>query len=373
MKNKIKPAQYDPYNLLSNSGNISIDSGVDYFAINLSQEMSGDFNITGSLKVNQFNVLSPHISNELISSSFENGCRIMAGLDNTVSGIDCCVVVGYNNNVSGQRNVVLFGDSVNLDAQNSVAIGNNISINHNGAAVFSDSTANPKISYAPDSLNIEYTGGAFIRSTSYFSEDIFTDSNLTVTGSISGLSLIINDNAKFLSPVTFEDSAIITGSLSISGSAEINGTTQLKSTFISGIRAATQFDIETYSGFVTGTYNTIAAFNSYTGTNYSNLTGLNYSISQALTTGSFYTYTGSTLQTQAVTLRTDQNISGIKSFKNRSEFCDGFMIPGSNNCDRYVPATANSTGTWGHITYSGNYLYVATGTNQWGRVQLSTW
>lgn len=373
MKNKIKPAQYEPYNLLSSSGNISIDSGIDYFSIDLSQEMSGNFNITGSLKINQFNVLSPEVSNTLPTSSFENGCRIVAGSQNNITGTDNVIIVGYNCIVSGERNSVLFGDSVNLGAQKSSALGSNISISHNGATVFADSTASPKISYAPDSLSIDYSGGAFIRNNCYFSNDIFSNANLTVTGLISGLSLTIDNNAKFLSNVIIEDSTIITGSLSVSGSTTINGQTQLQSTFITGSRATTIFDIQTYSGFVTGTYLTITNFSNYTGNINSTLISLNTGVTGRLPISSFNTYTGSTLQTQAVILTGNQNISGEKSFKQRAEFCNGLRLPAQNNCDRYVPTGSNATGDWGHIAYSGNYLYIATGTNQWGRIQISSW
>lgn len=373
MKNRIKPAQYEPYNLLSSSGNISIDSGVDYFSIDLSQQMSGDFNITGSLKINQFNVLSPDVSNTLPNSSFSNGCRIVAGSENNITGIDNVIVVGYNCIVSGEKNTVLFGDSINLGAQRSSALGNNISISHNGATVFSDSTANPKISYAPDSINIEYTGGAFIRSNSYFSNDIFSDANLTVTGAISGLSLTIDGTSKFLSSIIIEDSATITGSLFVTGSSKINGLTELQSTFITGVRAATHFDIQTYSGHVLSNFTTKTDFSNFTGDNKSLINILSGQITGKLSTSSFNTFTGSTLPLKVMMLTGYQNVSGIKSFKNTTEFCNGLKFPTQNNCDRYVPTGAISSGEIGHMVFSGKYLYVCTGTNLWGRTTLATW
>jgi hypothetical protein len=359
MKNKIKPAQYQPYDLLSVTGNISIDSGIDHFNIDLSEGLSGDFNITGSLKVNEFNVLSPDISNILPASSFSEGCRIVAGSENFVSGSNNCIVFGYNSVVSGIGNAVLFGDSVNLGAQNSVAIGNYISINHNGAAVFADST-NPKISYAPDSLSIEYTGGAFIRSNAYFTEDVFSNSDFTITGAISGLSLIIEDGARFLSSVTIEDSATITGNLSVTGSVLINGQTDLQTTFITGLQALTTFDIQSYSGHVASNFTTTGSFSDFTGKATS---GINLLSGQV---------TNPKISSQAVVLTGNQNISGIKSFKAITEFCDGIKFLAQNNCDRYVPLTSTSTGQFGHVAYSGNYLYVATGTNLWGRIQISS-
>ena len=369
MKNKIKPAQYQPYDLLSVTGNISIDSGIDHFNVDLSEGLSGDFDITGSLKVNQFNVLSPDVSNTLPESSFSEGCRILAGSENFVSGSNNCVVFASNSVVSGIGNAVLFGDSVNLGAQNSVAIGNYISINHNGAAVFADSTANPKISYAPDSLSIEYTGGAFIRSNAYFTEDVFSNSDFTITGAISGLSLTIEDGARFLSSVTIEDSATITGNLSVTGSVLIKGQTNLQSTFITGLRALTTFDIQSYSGHVASNFTTTSSFSAFTGITTS---GINFLNTGQLSVLDFNTYTGSILPSQAVVLTGDQNVSGRKSFKQTAEFCDGIKFLAQNNCDRYVPTSSTSTGEFGRVAYSGNYLYIATGTNLWGRIQISS-
>jgi hypothetical protein len=370
MKNKIQPAQYKPYDLISVTGNISIDSGLDYFNINLSEEIAGDFDIAGTLKVNSFNVLSPDDSNILSDTSFSNGCRILAGFDNIISGNNNCIVFGSDNVVSGIGNAVLFGNSVNLDAQNSVAIGSYITINHNGAAVFADSTSNPKVSYATDSINIEYTGGAFFRSKTYFSEDAFSDSNFTITGAISGLSLTIGNNARFLSNVNIQDNAIVSGTFSVTGSATVKGTTNLESTFITGLRALTTFDMSVYSGYAASNFTTKAQFTAFTG---ETRTGINLLNTGKLSISAFNTYTGSTLSSQAVRLTGNQNVSGRKSFKDITEFCNGLKFLAQNNCDRYIPPTSTSTGEFGHMAFSGRFLYVATGTNQWGRVQLSSW
>ncbi len=37
-----------------------------------------------------------------------------------------------------------------------------------------------------------------------------------------------------------------------------------------------------------------------------------------------------------------------------------------------APATAGSTGSTGQLAYDDNYLYLATGTNTWARVSLTT-
>jgi hypothetical protein len=373
MKNKIKPAQYEPYDLLSSTGNISIDSGSDYFNIDLSEELGGNFNITGALKVNGFNVLSPDDTNTLSDFSFSKGCRVFAGSGNFLSGSNNCVVFGSDNTLSGIGNAVLFGKNVNLSAQNSASIGSNISITHNGATVFGDSTNNSKISYAPDSLSIEYTGGAFIRTTTHFSENVFADSNFTITGAISGLSLTIEDNAKFLSNINVQESAVITGSLSVTGSTTIKGTTNLESTFITGLRAVTTFDIASYSGHVLSNFTTKSEFSAFTGETRTGINLLNTQITGKLAISTFDNYTGLTLSSQAIRLTGDQVVSGRKNFKDIIEFCGGLKFLAQNNCDRYVPKSGNATGEFGTMAYSGNFLYVATGDNKWGRIQITNW
>ena len=52
MKNKLNPRQYDPYALNTPSGNLIFEEQVDHFDCHLSEYLTGDFNITGSLQVN---------------------------------------------------------------------------------------------------------------------------------------------------------------------------------------------------------------------------------------------------------------------------------------------------------------------------------
>lgn len=52
------------------------------------------------------------------------------------------------------------------------------------------------------------------------------------------------------------------------------------------------------------------------------------------------------------------------------------LVVAGTGLARYVapPATPTSSGVSGYnISFSGGYFYGCTGTNKWGRVQLSSW
>ena len=147
--------------------------------------------------------------------------------------------------------------------------------------------------------------------------------------------------------------ALSCASVSASGGAVFNNTV-----VITGQNAVTFFDLNTktsqISGFVTGNYVTNTRFNTYTG---GALATINKAIDYSLPV-----------------YRTGiQEISGEKTFKSTTDFCDGMTFLSSNNCTRYVPTTSTSTGERGRVAYSGRFLYIATGDNMWGRIQISTW
>ena len=95
MKNKIKTAQYEPYNLISSSGNLLIDSGIDFFNFDVSRTLNGDFDFIDSLKVDGMNCVSPNSTNSIFD--FLDGSRIFGGSFNEVSGSNCYVYGGDDN------------------------------------------------------------------------------------------------------------------------------------------------------------------------------------------------------------------------------------------------------------------------------------
>jgi hypothetical protein len=95
-------------------------------------------------------------------------------------------------------------------------------------------------------------------------------------------------------------------------------------------------------------------------------TGLNSPASQPSVDGALIYQTGSS----------GQNLYLVKSGQWKTilpyEEISGNV---DQNYIRYVspPLTAISSGRKGDLSFNGTYLYAATGTNQWGRIQLSSW
>jgi len=373
MKNKIQPAQYKPYDLISETGNISIDSGLDYFNIDLSESIIGNFDIEGSLKISGFNVISPDISNSISQEAYSNGSRVLFGNNNVVNGSQNVIINGNDNNLTGTNNLILFGNNSDLIAQDSVAIGNNISINHNGAAVFADTTSSSKNSQTQNSLTIEYMGGVFVRSKTHFSEDVFSDSNFTITGAISGLSLTVQNNANFLSNINISGSSVFNQSANFYQNISVLGTANLQQLFVSGSRVLTSSELDSYKTFASNTFATKSQLLNLSTEVNTQVANVSSQLPSKLDINTFYQYTNSNLPASYVAVSGNQEIRGIKSFKNPAKFCDGLIFESINNCDRYIPKFGDSSGEAGYMVYSGNYLYVATGTNRWGRILISPW
>jgi hypothetical protein len=372
MKNKIQPAQYKPYDLISETDNISINSGLDYFDIALSESLLGNFDIDGSLKISGLNVISPDVSNSISQESYSSGSRILFGNNNLVEGSQNAIINGNDNVINGTNNSILFGNNSDLIAQDSVAIGNNILINHNGAAVFADATSDSKNSQTENSLTIQYSGGAFIRSKTHFSEDVFSDSNFTITGAISALSLTVENNANF-SNINVSGSAIFNQSANFNQNINVFGTATLQDAIINGSRVLNVSELDSYKTLASNNFATKSQFLSLYNESSSSFANVYNQLAGKLDISTFYESSNSPLKNLYVTQSGNQDIRGVKSFKNPAKFCDGLIFESINNCDRYIPQFSNSSGEAGYMVYSGNYLYVATGTNRWGRILISPW
>ena len=155
MKNKIQPAQYDPYNLISSSGNILVDTGADFFNLDVSRSLQGNFNFIDSLKVGGMDCLYPDSTNSVLE--FSNGNRVLAGSYNSVSGSNSFIYGGFNSISRGANNVILYGNNSNIIGQNnSIALGSSVTITHNNATVFADTSNNAKGSNGVNTLTLNY-------------------------------------------------------------------------------------------------------------------------------------------------------------------------------------------------------------------------
>ena len=348
MKNKIQPAQYDPYNLISSSGNILVNTGADFFDLDISRSLEGDFNFIDSVKIDGMNCIFPDSTNSVLEFS-NGGNRVLAGSYNSVSGSNSFIYGGFNSISRGTNNVIVYGNNSNITGpNNSIALGNSITITHNNATVFGDTSSNSKGSNGINTLTLNYVSGTFIEHNCFIKKGLNIQINLLVTGNITGANIISNNNISALNNLNIRFNAFIGSDLTVTGDLSTIGDTVLNHATITGSRIQTQNDINNYSGHVTNL-----------------LTG-------KLGVSDFNTFTGSTLPSKAVMLTGNQDIYGIKSFINIPEFYSGLKFT-TTDANRYVPKSGTASGQIGHMVYSGNFLYVATGTNQWGRVQISAW
>jgi predicted acyltransferase (DUF342 family) len=345
MKNKIQPAQYDPYTLISSSGNILVNSGVDFFNLDVSRSLQGDFNFIDSIKIDGMNCISPDSTNSVLE--FSNGNRVLAGSYNSVSGSNSFIYGGFNSLSRGTNNVIVYGNNSNITGpNNSIALGNSITITHNNATVFGDTSSNSKGSNGINTLTLNYVSGTFIEHNCFIKKGLNIQNNLLVTGNITGANIISNNNISALNNLNIRFNGFIgndltvTGDISTIGDLSIIGNTVLNHATITGSRIQTQNDINNYSGYVDSL------------------------LAQKLAI--------SALPSQSVVLTGNQDVYGRKSFRNISEFYSGLKFT-TTDTSRYVPKSGTASGEIGHMVYSGNFLYVATGTNQWGRVQISAW
>lgn len=344
MKNKIKPAQYDPYNLFSSSGNLLINSGVDFFDLDISRGLQGDFNFIDSLKIDGMNCVSPDSTNSVLE--FSNGNRVLAGSYNSVSGANSFIYAGFNSVSRGANNVILYGNNSNIiGPNNSVALGNSITITHNNATVFGDTSNNAKGSNGINTLTLNYINGTFVEHDCYLKKNLNIRNGLLVTGNITGANIISNNNISASNNLNIGFNGFVGNNLNVTGNLSVTGNTILNHATITGSRIQTQNDINNYSGHVTNL-----------------LTG-------KLSVSAFNSFTGSGSQTMLLT--GNQDISGVKTFREITEFYNGVRFR-LIDLNRYVPKSGTASGQIGHMVYSGNYLYIATGNNRWGRVQISS-
>ena len=186
MFTKIQPEQIQLPTFFSNSGDFAIvqntDTGIN---LNLSRNLTGDFDITGSFSVNSRGLLTTDETN-LFSS--ESGNSALGGSDNVVSGSYCSAVASRLSTINGVNNVDLNGSSsiFHSGSKDNVLIGGANCIFDSGvtgAAIFSD-----KYSSTSDRGNhsavINFNSGLFIENKTHFEDNFFVSS--TASGVFSG-------------------------------------------------------------------------------------------------------------------------------------------------------------------------------------------
>ena len=192
MQNLINPRQYTPYSLLTPSGNLLFSQGIDFFNCYLLENITGNINITGSLKVNGQNVLSTSTTNTYGGTNVS----IFNSINAFASGSSNTIVSSNGSRVSGSNNVIIGGlDNKIADADNSSLLGGkNVVLNHTGATILADGGESAKRSVERYSLTIDFDSGMFVQNNAYINgalyvtggNTVLSNSNLYVSASNSG-------------------------------------------------------------------------------------------------------------------------------------------------------------------------------------------
>ena len=192
MQNLINPRQYTPYSLLTPSGNLLFSQGIDFFNCYLLENITGNINITGSLKVNGQNVLSTSTTNTYGGTNVS----IFNSINAFASGSSNSIVSSNGSRVSGSNNVIIGGlDNKIADADNSSLLGGkNVVLNHTGATILADGGESAKRSVERYSLTIDFDSGMFVQNNAYINgalyvtggNTVLSNSNLYVSASNSG-------------------------------------------------------------------------------------------------------------------------------------------------------------------------------------------
>ena len=337
MQNLINPRQYTPYSLLTPSGNLLFSQGIDFFNCYLLENITGNINITGSLKVNGQNVLSTSTTNTYGGTNVS----IFNSINAFASGSSNSIVSSNGSRVSGSNNVIIGGlDNKIADADNSSLLGGkNVVLNHTGATILADGGESAKRSVERYSLTIDFDSGMFVQNNAYINGALY------VTG---GNTVLSNSNLY----VSASNSGFFSGDIQVLGNV-----------YQTGSPYQNLQNLKDASGVLTllnsGTSGVLTLLNSGTsGVLNHSMTGLD-----ALT----------------VKLAGSQLITGVKTFQNgtiiqnltgqHGLFTGNFGL----GLGRSVPTAHNSAGFSGQLSFDTRNFYVCTGANAWARIYITGW
>jgi len=212
MYNKIQPEQIEIHTFSSPSGSISFTKGSNYVYGNLSNNLTGNFILTGSLLINGSNLYTTDISN---SYTLTNNV-ILGGKNNTISnGTGNAIINSTGSIVRGKNNLDLNSDLAIFDTSSkfcTVLAGKNTIIGAvTGSVVISDSTTTAVNATKSNALYISFLNGIDIRGNTVFNGDL----SLTSTK-----NALFSGNTNFLANVSKSGLALATESFvsGVSGS-----------------------------------------------------------------------------------------------------------------------------------------------------------
>ena len=326
MQNLINPRQYTPYSLLTPSGNLLFSQGIDFFNCYLLENITGNINITGSLKVNGQNVLSTSTTNTYGGTNVS----IFNSINAFASGSSNSIVSSNGSRVSGSNNVIFGGlDNKIADADNACLLGGkNVVLNHTGATILADGGESAKRSVERYSLTIDFDSGMFVQNNAYINGALY------VTG---GNTVLSNSNLY----VSASNSGFFSGDIQVLGNAYQTGSP----------------------------YQNLQNLKDASGV----LTLLNSGTSGVLN----HSMTG--LDALTVKLAGSQLITSVKTFQNgtiiqnltgqHGLFTGNFGL----GLGRSVPTAHNSAGFSGQLSFDTRNFYVCTGADAWARIYITGW
>ena len=318
MINKLDPRQYNPYALNTPSGNLFFEEGIDFFNCSLLENLTGDFNIFGSLQVNSGQVVFSDSSNVIE----DNNNSVINSINSEVSGSNNTLINSNESVLLGNNNTIMGGqqNQITDSAYSAIIFGSNTINQNTGSAIIADGdTARLKESVTDNALTVDFSSGAFLLN------DLFIDGSVYLTGNLE------NDGNL---TVKEGSSGIFEGGMSISGTAYLSGSPLQNLENLTGASGQLQNNITGASGFLATNIET---------------TGTNLGITIEATGISSVNYTN--------------DISGILS----DEFYVDKLIVDTG---RTIPTNFDSAGISGELSFDHEYFYICTGDSAWARIAL---
>jgi hypothetical protein len=358
MQNKLDPRQYTPYALDTPSGNLSFSRQATSFDCYLNERLTGNFNITGSLRVNNGLVFSSDLSNTFGGSGIAifNSINCYAtGQNNTIVGSNLSELSGQNNSIFGGEN-----NQISSSQYGTILGGRNVLLSHTGATILGDGdNSRIKRSVQHNSLTIDFSSGFFIQNNT------FINGSLSVTGGntvLNGFSVPSSNSGLLSGNLNILGTPFHTGSplQNLQNLRDCSGTLQTFSTTASG-------SLRSLVTGMSGAFDTKIALTGSSSISYAN------SLSGTLSSD-YNTKFTNTLQ-----LTGNQTINGRKFFNEGAffNFVSGNDIQSTGRFilgrGRFVPTAFNSIGTSGQLSWDGRYLFLCTGNSAWARIWITGW
>ena len=215
--NKIQPEQLQMPTFFSNLGDIVVRQQDTGIVLDLSRGQTGEYRFTGSLTLNTGPVFALADTSTNDYNPSPSGTFVFNGASNIMTSCTDSIILNSSlTTMEGTQNASLNGQSQAFGtlSQNCTAIGNNATFSDNttGSIILTDNTASSPISRGSDSLNLQFSGGAWIEveNSYHLSSNLWLDENSS--GMFSGGASFFGD--VFLTGFAVATKHDVTGMLS---------------------------------------------------------------------------------------------------------------------------------------------------------------